>query len=79
MPEPTQKKPMNNSPDDAQTEPQKGATKDAQKPAPKGKPVPQDDGEQCETNDGKPSSGPRKPKCHEGYPEQQPTDKDAGE
>ncbi len=50
--------------------------KNPREPAPKGKPVQQDD--ECETNDGKPSSGPRKPKCHEGYPEQQPTDKDAG-
>lgn len=52
--------------------------KNPREPAPNDKPVPQDDAEQCETNDGKPSSGPRKPDCPEGYPEQQPTDKDAG-
>jgi hypothetical protein len=75
MPEPN-KKPMKEFA--GRTTP-KGAAKPAQKPAPKSKPVPQDDGEQCETNDANPSSGPRKPKCHEGYPEQQPTDKDAGE
>jgi hypothetical protein len=45
--------------------------------APKGKPALQDETEQCDTNDGKPTSGPRKPKCREGYPEQQPTDKNA--
>ncbi len=56
----------------------KSTKKHPRKPAPKGKPVQQDDTDQCETNDGKPSSGPRKPKCHEGYPEQQPTDTEAG-
>lgn len=58
--------------------PESTKKKNPRKPAPKGKPVRQDDPDQCETNDGKPSSGPRKPKCNEGYPEQQPTDKDAG-
>ena len=56
----------------------KPAPKDASKDAPQGLPAPQDDADECETNDGNPSDGKRKPKCHEGYPEQQPTDIDQG-
>lgn len=56
----------------------KATKKTPRKPAQKSQPTPPADTDQCETNDGEPSSGPRKPKCHEGYPEQQPTDKDAG-
>jgi hypothetical protein len=42
--------------------------------APKARPVPTESADQCKPNDGKPDSGPRKPKCREGYPEQQPPD-----
>ena len=75
MPEPIQKNPRKRAP----TGVPESAPDEASKDEPKGKPAPRDDdGEQCESNDGKPSDGPRKPKCHEGYPEQQPTDTDRG-
>jgi hypothetical protein len=46
--------------------------------APKTQPDPAEGAEQCKPNDGKPDSGPRKPKCPEGYPEHQPTDQQTG-
>lgn len=58
--------------------PRRDTPKGAPKDGPRDGPVPQDDADECETNDGMPSGGKRKPKCHEGYPEQQPTDTDAG-
>jgi hypothetical protein len=71
MPEPTKKQnPPKRAPNNA---PQPSPTD-----APKGTPIPQDDADECDSNADMPSSGKRKPKCHEGYPEQQPSDSDAG-